>query len=323
MLFELIHQVINKAHMTRYFDDLLLGSIELFCLAAEKGSFSAAANQAGITPAAVSRSVARLEKRLGIRLFTRTTRQMRLTDAGRRYFEQCQQALSQLVEAERHATGEQITPSGLLRISVPTPYAHSRLLPILPAFRQQYPDIELDIHISTRNIDFVEDQYDLVIRGRDPKDSTLIARKLEDAELVVVASPQYLHQAGIPQSLDDLPAHHCIQFELPSSGRKTPWLFNIAGKPQEMTTLGGYTCKEDYLGIVTLARAGAGIAQSYRFSVQKELASGELVELLPQHGGCCRPFILLYPQNRHLPQRVRAFIDFVVQQIGQVHKKRA
>src|SRR5690349_24647307 len=116
--------------MQRHFEDMQLGSIELFVLAGEQGSFTAAAAMAGVTPAAVSRSIARLEERLGVRLFVRTTRQIRLTDAGRHYFEQCRSALSQLVDAEREVTGQQTTPSGLLRISMPTPYGHYRVLPI-------------------------------------------------------------------------------------------------------------------------------------------------------------------------------------------------
>ena len=190
--------------MTRHFDDVQLGSIELFCLAAETGSFTAAANLAGVTPAAVSRSVARLEERLGVRLFVRTTRQMRLTDSGRLYYQQCRQALTQLVDAEREVTGQQSQPSGLLRISVPTPYAHYRLLPKLPAFRRQFPDVQVDVHISNRNIDFADDGFDLAIRGKAPTDSGLIARTLEEAELVVVATPEYLREAGTPTSLEEL-----------------------------------------------------------------------------------------------------------------------
>jgi DNA-binding transcriptional LysR family regulator len=117
--------------MQRQFEDLLLGSIELFCLAAESESFTVAATAASVTPAAVSRAVARLEKRLGVRLFVRTTRQIRLTEAGRRYFEQCRQALSQLADAEREANGQQTTPTGVLRINMPTPYGHYRVLPLL------------------------------------------------------------------------------------------------------------------------------------------------------------------------------------------------
>ncbi|MFP3244818.1 MAG: LysR family transcriptional regulator, partial [Paraburkholderia sp.] len=133
--------------MQRQFDDLLLGSIELFCLAAETGSFTAAANSAGVTPAAVSRSVARLEERLSVRLFVRTTRQIRLTDSGRRYFEQCRDALTQLAEAEREATGQQTAPSGVLRISMPTPYGHYRVLPLLAEFRERYPLVQVETHL--------------------------------------------------------------------------------------------------------------------------------------------------------------------------------
>lgn len=298
--------------MKRQFDDMQLGSIELFCLAAEQASFTNAANIAGVTPAAVSRSIGRLEERLGVRLFVRTTRQIRLTEGGRRYYEQCRNALLQLVEAEREVTGGQAAPAGPLRISAPTPYAHYRLLPLLPQFRQLYPEVTVDVHVSNRNIDFAGESYDIAIRGRDPVDSSLIARKLEDAELVLVAAPSYLKRAGTPASLEALQAHECIQFDLPSTGRKIPWPFRIDGKTVDVTTTGGYTCSEDVLGVVTLARSGAGIVQTYRFIVEQDLKNGALVELLPEHGGTSRPFFLLYPHARHLSLRVRTFVDFVM-----------
>ncbi|MEO7494967.1 MAG: LysR family transcriptional regulator [Massilia sp.] len=303
--------------MQRHFDDLQLGSIELFCLAAEQASFTGAANAAGVTPAAVSRSIARLEERLGVRLFVRTTRQIRLTDGGRRYYEQCRLALSQLVDAEREASGAQTAPAGPLRISVPTPYAHHRLLPLLPQFRRLYPEVTLDIHISNRNIDFGEESYDVAIRGRDPVDSSLIARKLEDAELVLVAAPSYLKQRGSPASLEDLQGHECIQFDLPRTGRKIPWPFLVEGEQVDVYTDGGFTCTEDVLGIATLARSGAGIVQTYRFVVEEDLRAGRLIELLPQFGGTSRPFILLYPHARHLSLRVRTFVDFLTGQLVQ------
>ena len=302
--------------MKRNFDDMQLGSIELFCLAAEQASFTGAANIAGVTPAAVSRSIGRLEERLGVRLFVRTTRQIRLTDGGRRYYEQCRQALLQLVEAEREVTGGQAAPAGTLRISAPTPYAHYRLLPLLPQFRQRYPDVTVEVHVSNRNIDFAGESYDIAIRGRDPADSSLIARKLEDAELVLVAAPSYLQRAGTPDTLDALQAHECMQFDLPSTGRKIPWPFQVDGKTVDLSTSGGYTCSEDVLGIVTLARSGAGIVQTYRFIVEQDLKSGALRELLPRHGGTSRPFILLYPHARHLSLRVRTFVDFLIGQLA-------
>ncbi|WPG37846.1 LysR substrate-binding domain-containing protein [Variovorax sp. EBFNA2] len=300
--------------MQRQFGDILLGSIELFCLAAESGGFTSAALAAGVTPAAVSRSISRLEKRLGLRLFVRTTRSVRLTDAGRVYFAQCRQALAQLAEAEREVMGQQALPSGTLRISVPTTYGHHRILPMLPAFRERFPDIRLHVHLSNRNIDFVEEGYDMAVRVRAQPDSTLIARHLEDADLVVVATRKYLRKAGTPRTLDDLAAHECIQFELPSSGRRISWLFKENGKDREVFADSAYSCSDDVLGGVTLAKSGAGLFQTYRFVVEKELADGSLVEVLKPFAGRSRPYTLLYPDGRHVPLRMRVFIDFLMAQ---------
>ena len=300
--------------MQRQFGDILLGSIELFCLAAESGGFTSAALAAGVTPAAVSRSISRLEKRLGLRLFVRTTRSVRLTDAGRAYFAQCRQALAQLAEAEREVTGQQSLPSGTLRISVPTTYGHHRILPMLPAFRERFPDIRLHVHLINLNIDFVEEGYDMAVRVRAQPDSTLIARHLEDADLVVVATRKYLRKAGTPRTLDDLAAHECIQFELPSSGRRISWLFKENGKDREVFADSAYSCSDDVLGGVTLAKSGAGLFQTYRFVVEKELANGSLVEVLKPFAGRSRPYTLLYPDGRHVPLRMRVFIDFLMAQ---------
>jgi DNA-binding transcriptional LysR family regulator len=302
--------------MQRQFEDVLLGSIELFCLAAELESFTLAATAASVTPAAVSRSVARLEARLNVRLFVRTTRQIRLTDAGRRYFEQCRQALSLLTDAEREATGQQTTPTGVLRISMPTPYGHYRVLPLLAEFRARYPGVTVEVHLSNRNIDFSEEGFDLAIRGRAPSDSGLIARKIEDAELVVVASPAYMRSAGKLETPDDLIDHDCIQYALPSTGRNIPWLFNQERKETEMMTLGGCRSSGDVLAGVTLARHGAGLFQTYRFIVDKDIADGTLKELLIPYGGCSRPFVLIYPHARHLSSRVRSFVDFLMERLG-------
>lgn len=298
--------------MKRIFDEKQFSGIELFCMAAELEGFTPAANAAGITPAAVSRSVARLENRLGVRLFVRTTRHIRLTDNGRQYYQQCRDALSRLEEAERQVTGEQIAPKGLLRISTPTPYGHYRILPLLPQFREIYPDVAVDVHVGNRNIDLVAENYDMVIRMRDPKDSSLIARKLEDAELVLVASPDYLKRYGTPTNLADLSKHECVQFELPSTGRKINWLFLDDGKLIELETSGSYSCSDDALAITTLAKQGAGLTQTYKFIVAQELQKGELIELMQQHGGTSRPVFLLFPHARYMSQRLRVFIDFLM-----------
>ena len=302
--------------MQRQFDTVLLGSIELFCLAVEMKSFTNATNAAGVTPAAVSRGVSRLEARLGVRLFVRTTRQIRLTEAGQGYYQSCRQALGQLAEAERELSGQQVAPSGVLRLSMPTTYGHYRILPLLPEFKARYPDIRLELHLSNRNIDFLEEGYDVAIRGRLPPESNFISRKIEDAELVLVATPDYLRRAGTPATLADLQRHECIQFELPSSGREIPWLFTEQGVDKELLTQGSYRCAEDVLGGVTLAKSGAGLFQTYRYVVEDDLRDGRLVELLPQYGGRSRPFNLMYPHGRLLSLRVRTFIDFVMARLA-------
>lgn len=301
--------------MSRAFDPMQLGSIELFCKAAELNSFTAAAGATGITPAAVSRSIGRLETRLGVQLFVRTTRQIRLTDDGRLYYEQCQQALTQIAEAGRAVTGQRGTPSGILRMSVPTTYAHYRLFPLLPKFTEAFPGVKIEISVANRNIDFVEDGYDLAIRQGVPQDSRLVARKLEDASLGVFAAPSYLQQHGVPKTLPSLKKHNCIPFVMPSTGRTMPWLFRENEEDIERTPDGSIKVYDDVLGCFNYARAGGGLVQIYHFIAQDALRSGEVVEVLKQHAGRTRPFSILYPQNRHLSARVRVFADFLLEQI--------
>jgi DNA-binding transcriptional LysR family regulator len=220
------------------------------------------------------------------------------------------------VDAEREATGQQTTPAGVLRISMPTPYGHYRVLPLLADFHERYPEVTVETHLSNRNIDFADEPFDLAIRGRAPRDSSLIARKLEDAELVVVASPAYLRKAAKLETPDDLINHNCIQFELPSTGRNLPWVFNRDGDLDEITTRGRHGSSGDALAGVTQARHGAGVFHTYRFIVEKDIADGTLKEMLKPYGGCSRPFILLYPHGRHLSSRVRCFVDFLMEKLG-------
>jgi DNA-binding transcriptional LysR family regulator len=289
-----------------------LSTIALFCKAAELGSFTQAAQALGLTPAAVSRGVGRLEERLGSKLFRRTTRSMQLTDDGRLYFEQCRAALSQIDDAELAITGQQREPRGVLRISVPSTYSHYRLLPRLLAFRKLYPHIELEINISNRNIDFVEEGYDISIRLGELPDSRLVARKLEDARVGVYASAAYLKRCGKPVELADLrsPAHTTVPFLLPSTGRPLPWIFLQDGEHVEMSLKSDVRISEGALGTITLARAGMGLVQTFDWIAQAH--GKELVEVLQPFAGRSRPFYILYPQNRQLSARVRVLVDFLV-----------
>ncbi len=153
----------------------------------------------------------------------------------------------------------------------------------------------------------------MAIRFRVQQDSTMVARHLENAALVVIASPAYLKHAGMPRALSDLEQHECIQFDLPSNGRQIPWLFKEDDHEKEILSTGNYICAEDVLAGVTLAKAGAGLFQTYRFIVEKDLAEGGLVEVLQTFAGRSRPVSLMYPHGRLLPSRVRAMVDFLLE----------
>lgn len=302
--------------MSRSFDPVQLGSIEMFCKAAELQGFTAAALALGVTAAAVSRSVGRLEERLGAKLFTRTTRLMRLTDEGRAYYEQCRQALAQIENAERAIHGGQAEPSGVLRISVPTTYGHYRVLPVLAGFMARYPKVRVEVDLSNRNIDFVEDGYDLVIRGGSPSDSRLVARQLEDAAFGIYAAPAYLARRGTPQTPDQLKDHDCIEFVMPSTGRGLHWVFRHAGRDWDMPIQSRVSMQGDVLGCLSYAIGGGGLLQAYHFVAERHVQSGALVEVLQDYGGRSRPFCILYPHNRHLSAKVRAFVAFLLAQPG-------
>ncbi|MDJ0740376.1 MAG: LysR family transcriptional regulator [Gammaproteobacteria bacterium] len=288
-----------------------LGDTEIFCRAAEDLSFSRAAEYLGVTPAAVSRAITRTEERLGVRLFRRTTRSITLTDAGRLYHQQARTALTMLGDVEGLLRGQQDTPSGRLRISVPTTFGHHRLLPRIHAFRAAYPAIDLEIDVSNRNIDFVDEGFDLAIRMGELPDSRLIARKLADMSLGLFASPEYLQHHATPGSIEELAACACIAFQMPSTGRISDWSLRVGDRDLEWTPPDSLLVAHDVLGCVTLAANGAGIMQSYHFITQPLVESGRLVEILTEFSGRTRPFSALYPKHRNLSHALKVFVEFL------------
>jgi DNA-binding transcriptional LysR family regulator len=308
----LSYHKLHDVMIMRTFGPIQLGSIEIFVKAAETLSFAQAANELGLGAPAVSRSIARLEARLGVPLFARSTRQVRLTDDGRLYLEQCKQALQQISNVEETLSGHRSEPSGLLRMSMPTTYAHHRIIPCLAEFAALYPKIEIELNVSNRNIDFIEEGYDLAIRLGEPADNRLVARKLEDAALGLFTSPAYLKKARAPKTLTELKVHKLIQFELPSSGRPMPWIFKDGGKDIEFNFKSKIAFSDDVLACVNYAKHDGGLFQTYDFIVADDLSNGTLVEVLKSLRGRSRPFSILYPQNRHLSQRVRVFVDFTL-----------
>lgn len=287
-----------------------LPNVEAFCRTYETGSFSRAARALGVTPQATSRSVARLEQSLGVTLFRRTTRQLSPTDAARRYYERCVQALALFAVAEGEVVEGRHAPTGLVRISAATTWAHHRLLPSLGAFRELCPEIEVEVNVASGNVDFVRGGYDLAVRMGSVADGALVARKLGDFALGVFAAPAYLARHGVPQTPADLERHTCIAFLVPSSGRVLPWTFSPA--PERLVPRAAYRCSDDALGTVTLARAGLGLVQTYDFLVEEDVSRGRLVEVLVRYRGRSRPFSLVYPKAPRPTRAVRAMIDHVV-----------
>lgn len=295
--------------MSRKFD--YLGDVEAFITVVEHGSFTAAAVVLSTTPSVLSRAVTRLEARLGRQLLQRTTRRVGLTDAGRVYLEQARAAFSLLDEAEREGRGQEGNLTGRVRMSVPTTYGHYRLPSLLARFARQYPHVKVELNITNRNVDLIAEGFELAIRLGQMPDSGLVARKLEDAALVLVASPDYLHRMGKPQTLEELRLHMCLPFILPRTGRIAPWVFREDGRDIDWLPVSSVETSEDVLGVVSLAEQGMGICQSYAFIVEERIQRGQLVEVLPTLRGRSRPFSVIYAPHRRQSAAARAMIEIL------------
>lgn len=294
----------------RRFDHL--GDVEAFVTVVEKGSISGGAIALATTPSVLSRAITRLETRLGAQLMRRTTRRLSLTEAGRAYLEQTRAAFSLIEDAERAIQGQDGALSGRVRLSVSTTYGHFRLPEKLTRFCAAHPDVHVEVSITNRNVDLVAEGYDLAIRLGPLPDSGLVGRKLEDAPLRLVASPDYLKRTGTPRTIEDLAGYRCLPFFMPSTGRPAPWLFRIDGAETDWTPEGTIEIHDDVLGVVSLAEAGMGICQSYDFIVRDRIDRGSLIEILPDISGRSRPFSLVYAPHRRLSAATRTMIDFLL-----------
>lgn len=295
--------------MGRQFDHM--ADVEAFVTIVDKGTISAAAVALGTTPSVLSRAVARLEARLGVQLMRRTTRRLSVTEAGRLYLEQARSAFGLIADAERAIQGQGGELSGTVRLSAPTTYGHYRLPQLLRPFMERHPKVVVELSIANRNVDLVDEGYDMAIRLGELADSGLVARRLEDAALCLVAAPDYLRLAGTPRDLDELAGHACLPFTLPSTGRQAPWLLRVDGRDVDWAAPPRMRVADDVLGVVSLAQQGLGVCQTYRFVAEERLGNGQLVELLPQLRGRSRPFSLIYAPHRRMSAACRALIDSI------------
>lgn len=287
-------------------DRLLL--MQSFARAVETGSFSAVARELGTSQPNVSRHIAALERHLGARLLHRSTRRLTLTPEGERYYAETRHVLDAVAEAESNARGRD-TPRGLLRVSCPTALGRMYLLPLVKAFLQRYPEIELELQISDRFIDLVEEGMDLAIRIGQLRDSSLKARRIGTAERGCFASTAYLARNGVPRSPEDLARHDCVVYTLLSSG--SSWTF----KDRELPVHGRLRVNTPD-GILAAVLDGLGIAYGPVWLFEDALCQGRVRALLLDQLGPPSPIHLLYPEKRLLPRRAAVFMDFVAEAFG-------
>lgn len=286
----------------------------IFVAVVESGSFSRAAVQLGQANSAISRSVKKLEMKLGVSLLNRTTRQLSLTEEGERYFRRVQSILQEMAAAETEIIETRSTPRGLLRIDAATPVVLHFLLPLVKPFRERYPEVSLSLVSSETFINLIERKVDVAIRAGTLTDSSLRARPLFTSYRKMIASPSYIARYGNPTNVDDLKRHVCLGFTEPVSLNTWPIAGND-GQPYEiisgLSSNSGETLKQ-------LCLSGNGIACLSDYMINKELEKGDLIEILPDKRLPVEmPFSAVYYSDRAVSTRIRAFIDFLSEHVKQ------
>jgi DNA-binding transcriptional LysR family regulator len=293
------------------FDGRLLAGISVLAAVVQSRSFARAADSLGITASGVSRAVARLEERVGVRLLDRTTRSVALTDEGRRFYEQVGPLLSGIEDAAIAASGSAGVVRGRLRVDIDPYFSRMILSSHIGGFLRQHPELTLELITREHIGDLVADGIDVAMRFGEPAADSLIARKLLETRVLTVASPGYLKKHGRPKHPSALEDHACIQFFDPLSGQPYEWEFR-AGKKVLAVRTRGPLLLSDVGTMINECLAGTGVAQVLEIGVQPLLDSGRLIELFPDWPGETFPLYALHPSRHHPPAKVRAFIEFAL-----------
>lgn len=289
-----------------------LAAMRTFARVAELRSFSHAAEELALSRAMVSTQVARLEKRYGVRLLNRTTRQVALTNEGQLFLERCHRVLAELKDAEDDLSQARERPRGVLRVDVLGPFGRHLLIPALAGFLERYPELQLDLRVGDRVADLVEEQVDVAVRGGTVTDPRLVARRVATSRWITCASPSYLNRHGWPRSVDDLAAHRLIGFQPAGTAAPRPWLFMDAGQQRSFTA--GFRATSDNPEAVQLAAVhGAGIVQTTDLLAASALEQRELVVLLPGSSVRGPPVSVVYPPASGRLAKVRVFTQFTLE----------
>lgn len=282
--------------------------ILVFVRTARHPSFAKAARELGQSASTIAKSIRRLEAQWGVKLFYRTTRRVSLTPDGQSLLERCQRILDEVEALRAEAEGVRGEPTGVLRVEVPLTYGKREVLPLLATLTARHPALSLDVRLSDRYADIVAEGLDAVVRIGALADSGLVARRVGWQYLAVCASPAYLDARGVPQMPDELERHDCVLFRVPSTDRDRPWQFRVDSvdvdlRPDSRVRLNAGEA------LVEAACAGMGLVQVPDYMAADAIAAGSLVEVLRDFRAPPLPINVVYPSNRMLPPRVRAFVD--------------
>jgi DNA-binding transcriptional LysR family regulator len=291
----------------------LFASMRMYLAVVDGGSFAAAADKLNISRAMASKQIQKLEEHLGTRLLNRTTRRLSLTETGREFYERSTQIMGDVEEAEQIAGQMTRRPQGVLRVTIPISYGQHRLAAIIGDYTQAYPQVQLDISLSDRKVDLIEDGFDLAIRIGAMPQSDLIARKIGGVRSIACAAPAYLARHGAPQTPADLALHACLGYTLTGTG--ADW--RLEGPDGPVTVPISGPIKADNGDIIRLAAlSGSGILFQPHFIVGDDIEAGRLVRVLPDWQSAELGVYAVYPSRKHLSAKVRTFVDFLVGRIS-------
>jgi DNA-binding transcriptional LysR family regulator len=286
-----------------------LKQIESFVAVATKGSLTAAAHAEGVAPAVIGRRIDALEERLGVKLLVRTTRRITLTHEGSAFLEDCQRIIADLANAEASVSEGGVKASGHLRLTAPAGFGRRHVAPLVPKFLGLHPDVSLSLNLSDRVVDIVNEGFDCAVRVGDLPDSSLVSVRLADNRRMCVATPSYLKRAGTPQHPSELARHRCLMLSSDASQARG-WAFTIDGHVTHWRPAGPLDCSDGQV-LHDWCVQGLGIAWRSTWEVQDEVAEGRLVTVLDAFAAPPNGVYAVFPQRKHLPLRVRLWIDFL------------
>jgi len=282
--------------------------ISTFVEVVARGSLSAAARAEGIAPAMIGRRLDALEARLGVKLLQRTTRKLVLTNEGAAFLEDCQRILGELEDAESAVAERSSKATGHLLVSAPAGFGRQHVAPLLPSFLAEHRDVTVNLNLNDRVVDVIGEGVDVAIRIASLSDSSLVGVKLADNQRVLVASPAYLKRHGTPHTLADLARHNCLAIS--SEGSQRGWTFRDNGKTVTLKVAGNMVCNDGAV-LHDWALAGKGLAWRSMWEVDAEIGAGKLQTVLDQYSAPGNDIYAVFAQRRHLPLRIRAFVDFL------------